>query len=170
MSYVRLNNTRHIVGGLVSCTLKANGRTLLVGSVLPVGSIRRCRLSSRIEQLFLRDSRLSGGRDGFGEVGGLEGVLGRRGPSIFVSFLNPPGVQVLLTSLKLPVAGVISIEGSPCERCNANLGGTITGTIFHLTSKIMFRAARTSVCFRTNVHGGSQIVCGPIGPIFCRRR
>ncbi len=163
---MQLGGAQRVMKNLIDYALGTGNEALLINDILPIKDVEEYELSSQVRRLFLQSDELDKKQSNFNRIKKLRKILKEEKPDVFISFLGPPNIRILLASLGLPMTKIVSVRNDPYREYGTGLKKAVANAVFRLADGVVFQTTEASMYFQAGIRKKSRVIYNPVNPVF----
>ncbi len=156
-----------VMANLVDFFSKKNFNVILVNDIFSDKDIPEYEVNSSAKRIILDVSGSNAIISNFKRIRKLRKVIYEENPDCILSFMGPPNIRMLLSSMFIPCRKVVSVRNDPNREYGKNIiKKIITNCIFLLADGCVFQTEDASKYFVKSIRKKSTIIVNPVNEIF----
>ena len=137
---------------------------VLINDIKPVEGIPEYPVS--VKRVFLDPNRETAEFKNLKRITCLRKLVKKERPDVVVSFMGPPNIRMLLSTIGLKTRKIVSVRNDPYQEYGSGIKRIIAKTIFCLADGCVFQTKDAARYFGNRFQKRSRIIYNPVNPKF----
>ncbi len=165
-----LGGAQRVMKNLIEHYSNAGVIVELVTDYLPMVGVEEYFISTDIKKYYLQEENNSESLDNFVRIKKLRKIIRESKPDLIVSFLGPPNIRMLLSTIGLKIKKIVSVRNDPHKEYGDGVKKIIANVLFTLADGVVFQTNEAASYFNNYVRKKSCIIYNPVDQVFFESR
>ena len=141
-------------------------QVFLINDIIPEkGKLEYC-VSNEVTRYFLDQGKLSGLKKNWHRIHRLRKLILNEKPDVIISFMGPPNIRMLVSTIGLNVKKIVSVRNDPYKEYGTGIKSLVAKIIFLLADGCVFQTSEAREYFFESTQKNSRIIFNPVNPKF----
>ena len=163
---MQMGGANRVMANISNYFADTGNTVLLVNDIYPEIGKPEYSIHPKIKRVFLdKKSRLKGAKN-INRMLSLRKLIRNERPDAVVSFMGPPNLRMLLSTIGLPTRKIVSVRNDPYREYGSGLRRTIANLIFLLADGYVFQTEEAASYFISTIRERATIIFNPVNEKF----
>ncbi len=157
---------QRVMSNLSSNFVSNGNQVFLINDIIPDPNKKEYEINNNVKRLFLDRGRKRYHIKNLYRISVLRSLLKKEKPDVIISFLGPPNIRMLISSIGLKTRKIVSVRNDPNMEYGIGLKKTLTNLVFGLSDGYVFQTEDAAAYFSKKIRRKSRIIFNPVNDVF----
>lgn len=165
---MQIGGANRVMANLTDYFAKESNDVILINDIEPQTGIPEYCISDNVKRLFLDINSKNKNVicKNINRIIFMRKLVKSENPDVIVSFMGPPNIRMLISTIGLKVKKIVSVRNDPYKEYGSGLCKLITRIVFNLADGCIFQTEQASEYFGKALRRRSKIIYNPVNPKF----
>lgn len=155
-----------VMANLTDYFAKIGNEVILINDILPDINLPEYEVNRLVKRIFLNKNNSSRFFLNMSRVFELRRIIKHEKAGVVISFMGPPNVRMLISTLGLKCKKVVSVRNDPYIEYGKGIKKCLIRNLFRLADGCVFQTKEASQYFPMSVQKKSRIIFNPVDELF----
>lgn len=159
---MQMGGAQRVMNNLIDYFVEQGIEIGLINDIIPSQIEPEYIINKKVKRFFLDDGNTKGIRKNINRIKKLRNLIKKEKPDLVLSFLGPPNIRMLISSIGIHTRKVVSVRNDPQKEYGNGLKGLISKTVFLLADGCVFQTYDARSFFFKETQRKSTIIFNPV--------
>lgn len=163
---MQYGGAQRVMNNIADYYIENGIRVVLVNDIIPDKKFPEYPINEQVERIFLDEGKPNHSIKNIFRIRKLRKIIKQRKPDAVLSFLGPPNIRMLVSSIGLDVRRYVSVRNDPNREYGTGIRKIIAKVIFELADGCVFQTNEAAAYFSKRVQNKSKVIFNPVNDKF----
>ena len=163
---MQYGGAQRVMNNIAEYFIDKNIHVVLVNDIVPDRNYPEYPINIGIERLFLDEGKPDHSIKNLFRIKKLRKLIKQIQPDAILSFLGPPNIRMLVSTIGLNVKKFVSVRNDPYREYGSGIHKLIAKCIFELADGCVFQTNEAASYFSKRVQKKSRVIFNPVNDKF----
>ena len=167
---MQYGGANRVVSNLLDYLGKKKYALILLNDILPSTVKEEYAISKNVKRYFLNNNRKNKILKNITVIASIRKIVKNEKPDMIISFMGPPNIRMILSTLGLKVKRIISVRNDPYQEYGCGLKKVVSKIILNMADGCVFQTSDAKRYFAKKLQRKSKIILNPVNQIFYKTK
>lgn len=163
---MQFGGAQRVMNNLADYFVNSGYSVILINDIVPDVNAPEYQVNQHVQRYYLDDDNLQKKNKNFHRISRLRRLIRKEKPDVILSFLGPPNIRMLISSIGTKCKKIVSVRNDPYREYGSGIKRLVACFIFLLADGCVFQTSDAASYFPKSVQRKSKIILNPVNEKF----